>query len=236
MKWALRLFAVTALLAAGLLAWAMHPKGADDGAAPILPSPETALPARPDLRVAHLGTSLTAALPVAMFEARASACLGRDVAATVVAAGGQTSLWGAGQLDRVIAAAPDVIFVEFSINDADLRRRVSLSDSARAHRSILTELQTALPQAKIVFLRLNRAYGLRAALRPRQARYDAIAHGLAMDSRAGYLDLRGQWAMAGQDVLPDGIHPTPEAIEEITIPALVTTLSQMQSGQDCEDA
>lgn len=211
-------------------AWAIHPKGADDSHTAVRPSPEGPFIDGPELRVSVLGTSLSAALPVTSLEQSISACTQLDTTVSIIAAAGQTSLWGAQQLERVIATRPDVIFIEFTINDADLRRRVSLQDSNRAHRDILKTLHSALPDVRIVLLRLNRAHGLRAALRPRQARYEAQLPQLAQQTRAGYLDLRGPWSNATSAQIPDGVHPTPSAIDEITLPALTTLMGQLVHG------
>ena len=228
-----RLLGLAALIAVGFAVtygWAIHPKGADTPHTTVLPQPGAHTKAD-DLRVTFLGTSLTAALPTAALEQQIATCTGLDTTITAIAKGGAPSTWGVTQLDRVIASAPDIVFVEFTINDADLRRRISLEGSARAHRTLLDAVQTALPETKIMLLRLNRAFGLRAALRPRQARYDALLPDLAANTPAGYLDLRALWSAQGPSVLPDGIHPTAQAIEDITLPTLANAIAHIAQGK-----
>ena len=231
MKRLVGFIALVALVLAVVFAWAIHPKGADAAHETVLPGDGVPRANIDTLRVMFLGTSLSAALPVQELEARIKACRGADTIVSVIAAGGQTSPWGALQLDRVIATRPDIVFVEFTINDADLRRDVSLADSERAHRDILEGLRRALPNADIVLLRLNRAYGLRALLRPRQARYDALLPRLAEETNAGHFDLRPQWSQAGRSLLPDGIHPSAQAVKDISLPPLTALIQTLTSDQ-----
>lgn len=208
------------LVLASLLVWAMLPKGVDTplpGALETLglPSPDGAV------TMTFLGTSLTRDLPRAALENALTNCLKHPVTVQIIAKGGETSRWGLTQIEQVIASAPDLLFMEFTINDADLRRRVSLSESAKNHRALLDAVSAALPGTRIVLLRLNRAYGTRALLRPRQAAYDRQL--TAFDRPI--LDLRPEWSARGKDALPDGIHPTPEAVHAITLPALTRAIS-----------
>lgn len=219
------------LIVGGAVAWAIHPKGADTAQQPVQPVPARLPSQNTDLRVTFLGTSLSAALPDQTFADSITSCTGLGTTVSLVTKGGQTSVWGATQLARVIAQKPDIIFVEFTINDADLRRRVSPNASARAHRIIVDTLGAALPDTQIMLLRLNRAYGLPAALRPRQSRYDALLPRLAEETRAGYLDLRPSWSTAGRSALPDGVHPSPQAVAQITLPALRTLIAQLARGE-----
>ena len=58
--------------------------------------------------------------------------------------GGATSAWGLDQVDVVIAKAPDLIVLEFAINDADLGRGLSLAESRDNHRSLILQLHQGL--------------------------------------------------------------------------------------------
>ncbi|MDV7145541.1 SGNH/GDSL hydrolase family protein [Tropicimonas sp. TH_r6] len=231
------LVAIPVLLVAGGLWWA-HPKGADIPF-PEMPRPTPVLPAgEGPITLAVLGTSLTAntAWPEEV-TAGLEACADRPVRLRRFAAGGQTSAWGLDQVAAVIDAAPNIVLVEFTINDADIRRQIGLSESARNHREIVERLQSALPGAAVVLLRLNRAHGLRALSRPRLSAYENALVPLAETTGTGLVDLRSAWATALKtdmvpNALPDGLHPTDAAVQAIVTPKLATELCILVQSDD----
>lgn len=105
------------------------------------------------LKIVAFGTSLTARggwQPA--LETRLAACLQRPVKVEIVAKSGETSLWALTQVDRVVAAQPDIILIELYANDATLHRFVSLAQSRKNIGDILDQLQQRLPQARIIVM------------------------------------------------------------------------------------
>lgn len=194
------------------------------GLEPPLPEP---------LRVAVVGTSLTERYdwPAAAADALA-ACIGGPVALTVLARGGASSRWGAGQAGALRAAAPHVALIEFTVNDADLRRRVSLAEAEANHRALVAALRADGASPRIVLVTLNRARGLRAALRPRIAAHEAQYDALARELDLGRLSIGPDWRAALADeaadrLLPDGIHPAPEAVASVVTPRVSAELRRL---------
>ena len=157
-------------IAAALIVWfgsmfvlSSYPKEAADRLLPAEP-----LPGNAPIAIAFMGTSLTAGSlwPDRAAEALA-VCVARPVRALRFAQRGATSVWGIEQIEAVIAAAPDIVVMEFAINDADVRRGLSLAASADNHHAILTRLKQGLPEARVVLMTTNPALGLRRLLRPR---------------------------------------------------------------------
>jgi lysophospholipase L1-like esterase len=179
-----------------------------------------------------LGTSLTKRYnwPTRLSR-RLTGCLEKPVRVIPVARGGATSRWGAGQLARVVAPAPDVVLVEFAVNDADLRRGLSLTESARLHRHILRKLSERVPKAQVVLMSMSPAWGIKRLLRPWLVQYYALYPDLATESGAGFIDLFRRWmaypARAG--AFPDGVHPTDKATAEVTVPALLDYILAAQT-------
>lgn len=185
-----------------------------------------------ELRLAVLGSSLSAATPWLSVGRRLSGCLGRPVRTDLVTGTGRTSVWGAMQTDRVVASNPHLLLVEFTINDADWRRGVLPSVSVEAHQRIIHDAKQAVPGVRIAFLRLNRAYGLRAFLRPALALYERRVARAFAELGGGLIDLREVWSrnalgVGRTNALPDGLHPSAEAAERITVPAMVSALAEL---------
>lgn len=219
-----------ALIGAGV--WASHPKGADTPlkAATIIP----AVPAlQGPVKLAVIGTSLTAdsTWPEEVVE-QLQTCT--ETTLRRMAKGGRTSDWGLANITTLLDDPPDLAVIEFTINDADIRRRISAQNSALNHGALIDVLRKANPDVRIVLLRLNRAYGLRAMLRPQLSRYEQNLTEIAQTEDVDLLDLRPAWAKAGRAALTDGIHPAPEATSQLTTPALTTALAQLIGG-DCRD-
>lgn len=194
-----------------------------------------ALPGDAPVTIAFMGTSLTAGTPWPDRVAEALAICGPSpVRALRFAQGGATSVWGRGQTEAVIAANPDIVVVEFAINDADLRRGLSLSASAQNHHAMLTRLKHGLPEARIVLMTTNPVFGLRRVLRPRLPAYYALYHRLAADHDTGLIDLTPRW-LAVPDMMQsliDGLHPTDVAAISVVVPVATSYLAGLL-GRGC---
>lgn len=205
------------------------PRAADRALPPLTAPSDPAAP----LRVTVMGTSLTARYDwPAQAADRVQACIGRPVDLTVIARGGAASDWGVAQTDALRDSRPDILLVEFTINDADLRRRVSLRAARANHAAIVDAARDTMPDARIVLVTLNRGLGLRALLRPRIAAHEAQYDALAADLDLGRLALGPDWARAlaagdAATLLPDGVHPTPQAVARLVTPRVADRLATL---------
>lgn len=222
-------------LAAALIAWLgsmfVVPPYPNDISDRLLPAGP--LHSGTPVTIAFMGTSLTAGSPWPDGVAEAlAACVMHPVRALRFAQAGATSAWGVTQIGAVIAAAPDSVVVEFAINDADLRRGLSLAASADNHRAILTGLKQGLPEVRIVLMTTNPAIGLRRLLRPRLPAYYALYHRLAADHNAGLIDLTPRWLAVPNmaQKLTDGLHPTDAATLSVVVPVVTTYLAGLWGG------
>jgi acyl-CoA thioesterase I len=183
------------------------------------------------VRVVTFGTSLTQAggwqQPLAQRLAAATGC---DVRVFKVAKAGETSAWGLSQIDRVLALRPDVVVVEFAINDAHLRQRTSVAQSTARMGAILDRLKQAPSAPAVSVVLTNPVWGAGQWLRrPRlDAYFDAHAR-LAARAGAGIIDLRLAWrAYVGTNwraALPDGLHPEPAAAQAVLPAGLAPALA-----------
>lgn len=209
-----------AALVAGLMAiWVLPRTAPAPRDRPLAPLSGAAAP----LHIVTFGSSLTAgnAWPDRLGTAL-SLCLDQPVLVERVAAPGANLRWGQAALDQVIARAPDVVLIEFAINDADLRDGVSLTQAKTRLEAILTRLRTELPQTQPVLLTMSPATGLRGWLRPRLAAHYAQVTEIAAAQDLGAIDLYPRWLAAGltRAEMPDGLHPTDAATARVVDPAL----------------
>ena len=182
------------------------------------------LPDRPvPLRVTLFGTSLTATYD---WPATLQDCAGGALDVSRVALAGAGSDWAVTQTDRVLAQNPDLVVIEFSVNDADLRQRTSLRQSLASHAFIISELRAGNPGLSIVLMTMNPAHGVRRVMRPRLGGYYRLYRDLAEEMQTGLLDLYPRWlAHEGwKRQLPDGLHPDPVAATGLIVPALADYL------------
>lgn len=208
----------------------------------FLPAPpvrDRALPALPDraaeapLSVVAFGTSLTASNPwPEALEAELASCLDAPVTVQRVAGSGQGSTWALAQWQQVAAQEPDVILLEFAINDGDLWDGISLRQSRAQHAELLTRLTGALPQARILLMVMNPVTGLQRLKRPRLGQYYAISHALAEEFDTGLADFAPRWQALPPGWAPDGLHPSAEAATAMLPPVLAPMIAAA-AGQTC---
>jgi lysophospholipase L1-like esterase len=182
------------------------------------------------LRLVTFGTSLTASGGwQGALAAELERCLGRHVDVINLGKGGMASDWGAQSVGLVIAAKPDIVLIEFSGNDASLRRRfVSLKQSQDNIRAIVRALRNNDPNTRIYLMAMNPALGGHGLIRPYlNTYYDSYAL-LSKELKTGFIDHRPAWANLSDDQLrtaiPDGIHPDPAVARAIIVPNVVRSI------------
>ena len=197
----------------------------------VLPETNVSLGDKQVLRILILGTSLTSrgSWPEEV-EARLGACAAAPVVVTRLARAGATSSWGLRALNdyfnHVGSKKPDVLIVEFSGNDASLYHGFPLYVSQKNHLNIL---DLARNKGVDVFLAtMSPAWGINALERPGQGRYHALYRKLAAQEHVGLIDTVPTWAdlplVERSAFVPDGLHPSEDAMRAIAVPAFVEAL------------
>lgn len=190
-------------------------------------------PAEPPVSIVAYGTSLTA--DGGWFDAVAAE-LDRqypDAATyTNAAEGARYSVWGLEQLDaRVLVAEPDLVFLEFAVNDAYLPYAVSIDESRANLRELVRRLRAARPAVEVVVLITNVVIGAHAEARPELAAYYQAWRDTAAELGLEVVELEPAWRHLLETspavfdrLMPDGIHPSIEGHRRVNAPLVLAAL------------
>lgn len=158
---------------------------------------------------------------------------------------GMHSDWGVENLkSRVLDKKPDLVFIEFSVNDAATKNDVPLEKSAANLDQMVKAIRAQNPQAEIVLQTMNPAwdsprneakkYG---SDRPNlEAYYDvyrryAREHGLPLvDHYPAWAKLQKEDRQVFEKAVPDGIHPSSGASVARTWPAIGAMLERARAA------
>ena len=152
------------------------------------------------------------------------------------ARGGQHSGWGAANVETaVVAVQPDVVFIEFAINDAVTRFDLSTETVRRNLDSILDQIAASLPDCEVIPQIMNPAVGKREgdpSHRRDQASYQQIYRDAArrrgfllVDHSIAWNRLLAEEGEAGfRTLVPDGVHPNAVGRRKIVMPTLLLAL------------
>lgn len=189
------------------------------------------------LKIVTFGTSLTVRGGWQEPLRRAlSACRDAEVTIINLAKSGMASDWGVTQIDKVLAEKPDIVLVEFAVNDAALDRFLSLAASAANIEAIVTRLKAGESKPAIHVMAMSPVSGLRGWIRPYLAQYEDRHAEIARRLGAGFIDHRPAWAKLSADeiatAIADGTHPDPATAGRVMLPGLMQALA----GADCRTA
>jgi lysophospholipase L1-like esterase len=206
---------------------------ASAAAPPATPRFITALRAGTPQHVVIYGTSLSkGGAWVPQLQATFDARFPGLVTLTNSARGGQHSGWGATHVDSaVVALKPDVVFIEFAINDAVTRFDLSLDTIRRNVDTLLDRIAAGLPSSEVILQIMNPAFGKaegESAHRRNQDAYQQIYRDAAKRRGLLLVDHSVAWnhllaaegEAAVKKLLPDGVHPNVEGWRRIVTPTL----------------
>ncbi|HVS69751.1 MAG TPA: SGNH/GDSL hydrolase family protein [Phycisphaerae bacterium] len=162
------------------------------------------------------------------------------------AVSGVTSDFGLKNLQtRVLDHHPDLVFLEFSINDAVPFFHVPLEKSIANLDAMVTAIRKQNPNADIIIQIMNPVWdtpqqpGKTAAHdRPDYAAYNDAWRKYAADHHLPLIDHWPAWQKLEHDDpaqfhkdLPDGTHPTPDASRAVTLPIIESFLDHARNAR-----
>ena len=157
--------------------------------------------------------------------------------ATITNSGGsgQYSEWGVKNLEnRVLRHKPDVVLIEFAINDAVERFHCPVEQAKKNLETMLDQIAAARPQCR-VFLQVTNPVLDRPAGNPSHRLnlddYYQMYRDVAAQRKIGLIDHGPAWKKvldegpeAFRKFAPDGLHPNAAGCEKIMTPAILTAL------------
>lgn len=183
------------------------------------------------LRVATFGTSLTAlgGWQAPLAEAL-GACTRHAVEVGNDGRAGAASDWGVQAVEGVAASRPDIVFLEFAVNDAALDKRISIAASVDNMRAIVGAFRRHNPDVVVYVMSMNPISGRRRWVRPWRDQYEDAHRRLAEELGVRVIDHRPDWEAMGRDALylaiVDGTHPSAGAASAIIVPNIMDRLKR----------
>lgn len=182
--------------------------------------------------VVYYGTSLTAAGAWTRFlTEELTAKFPGLVVAHNSGGPGTHSGWGSDNVQaRVIAHAPDVVFIEFSINDAVARFNMTPAKAKENLNKMIDRIRAARPGCEVILQVMNPVIdkpegdsGWRPNLETYQNNYREVAkeRGLKLiDHMPAWTELLKKDGARFRIYIPDGVHPAEEGWRQIVMPEL----------------
>lgn len=183
-------------------------------------------------KIVYYGTSLTAAGPwTRLLTEELTAKFPGQVTARNLGGPGMHSGWGLRSVDeRVIVHKPDVVFIEFSINDAVARFKLSPAKAKENLNQMIDRIRAALPECEIILQIMNPVIdkpegdsGWRPNLTVYQDNYREVAaeRGLLLvDHMPAWTHLLETDEKTFRKYVPDGVHPAQEGWRTVVMPEL----------------
>jgi lysophospholipase L1-like esterase len=145
----------------------------------------------------------------------------------------QWSGWGVGHLEtRVLSEKPDVVFIEFAINDAYLPYRTSVQLSRLNLENMCDRICDQNSQCEIFLMTMNPPVREHLQIRPDIERYYQGYRDVALDRNYLLIDHYPVWKeilvsepSRFEDYVPDGIHPNALGCQTIILPGIQRILN-----------
>jgi acyl-CoA thioesterase I len=148
------------------------------------------------------------------------------------AKGGMWSGWGVENLERlVIGKRPDMVMIEFGINDAYLEYETSVGLARQNLEVMIDRILAANNECEVILMTMNPPVDVHLERRPNIDGYYDMYRDVAGERGFLLIDHHVEWMkiLASDRELfdryvPDGIHPGPEGCAEVIAPAILKAL------------
>jgi alpha-L-rhamnosidase/acyl-CoA thioesterase-1 len=153
---------------------------------------------------------------------------------------GQNSNWGVQNIQKkVVDEKPDVVFIEFTINDSVERFHMSVDQSKANTEKIIDTIKAARPDCQIILQITNPVAGHPegdSSHRKDQPAYEQMYRDLGKADGLLVIDHSPSWQAVlakGEDeykkLVPDGVHPNKAGCEQIVTPEILKAIGLPES-------
>lgn len=194
-------------------------------------------------KVVYYGTSLTehGAWPTQVSDAL-TAAFPNLVTVKNSGGGGRNSEWGLQNVQqRIVAEEPDVVFIEFSINDAVERFNMPVEKSRENHEAIFAAILKARPDCQIILQTMSPSVGRppghkshRKDLPAYETMYRDLAkqHGfLLIDHAPNWQTVLDKGEPEFRKYVPDGVHPNANGYAIYVTPVILRAIGVAEVGK-----
>ncbi|MDF3059577.1 MAG: hypothetical protein K0R17_3792 [Rariglobus sp.] len=226
-----------------VVAWTMPIRAEDASAAPLPTTVFKNLQAGKKQTVIAYGTSLThQGAWTGEFGRFFTTQFPDQVTFKNAAQSGKNSKWALANFEeRVLAHRPDLVLIEFSINDAVTRGDISLAESKANLDKMVKALRQQNPKVDIVLQTMNPVWDspkkASASERPNLEAYYEVYRSYAREHSLPLVDNYVTWRAMQKDdpekfqkVVPDGTHPNNSASQWVTGRAVKELLKKAQAA------
>jgi len=146
--------------------------------------------------------------------------------------GGRWSTWGVQNIeDSVLKKKPNVVMIEFAINDASCLNETSLDLAQLNLEYMVDRIKLFDPDCEVILQVMNMAVGKSAIFRPNLETYYGMVREMARKKNLLLIDHYQNWLNIlekGEDYflefVPDGLHPNTRGATEVIAPFIVKRL------------
>lgn len=143
--------------------------------------------------------------------------------------------WGVENLEeRVLNKSPDVVFIEFSINDAYLPYNTSMEMSKHNIENMIDRILTRNPECQIILMTMNLPIREHLQARPYIDYYYQVYRDVARERNLLLIDHYLNWSnilhsdpKLYDKYVPDGIHPGEEGCKNVILPQMIKSLNEI---------
>lgn len=148
---------------------------------------------------------------------------------------GMHSRWGVENLDaRVLAHRPDVLFIEFAVNDACARFAITVAEARANLDTMIDRVLAQNPECAVILQVMNPVLdrpaghdGHRPELAAYQDNYRTVARErgfLCIDHMPAWSELLARDEAQFRAWVPDGLHPQAEGYSRLVTPEILRRL------------
>jgi len=139
------------------------------------------------------------------------------------------SQWAVENLsEKVLAQKPDVLFIEFAVNDAFGEYGISISAARINLKYIIERVATDCPDCELILMTMNPPTEIHLEKRPAYEMYYKLYRDIAEERSLTLIDNCKIWKELFEkdkklfkELIPDGLHPAPEGDKCITLKNII---------------